>query len=88
MINQQSAARSMSSKYETTQSYLSVSCQHDRLHLTGKRPQQWSQELQKQYSSPPILFLQKVISAKNNTKHVRYDTGRMHATLWFFPWIL
>ena len=43
-INQQSAARSTSKKYEATQTYLSVKYQHNRLHLTGKRPQQRSQD--------------------------------------------
>ena len=32
--------------------------------------------------------LQKVFSGKKNTKRVRCDTGRMHATHWFLPWIL
>ena len=36
MINQQSAVKSTSSKYEATQTYLSVTYQLDRLHLTGK----------------------------------------------------
>ena len=59
-------------KYEVTQTYLSVTYQHDRLNLTGKRPQQRSQGPQQQQSTPPI-FLQIVSSGKKNTK--RCDTG-------------
>ena len=39
--------------YETTQTHLSVTYQHDRLHLTGKRLQQRSQGPQQQQSTPP-----------------------------------
>ena len=54
-------------KYETTQTCLSVTYQHDRLHLTGKRPQQRSQRQQQQQSTPPI-FLQRVFSREENAK--------------------
>ena len=37
--------------------YLSVACQHDRLHLTGKRPQKRSQGPQKQQSTPSYCLL-------------------------------
>ena len=59
-------------KYEATQTYLSVTYQHDRLHSTGKRPRQQSQGPQQQQSTPPV-FLQKVFSGEKNTK--RCDTG-------------
>ena len=44
-------------KYEATQTFLSVTYQHDRLHLTGKRPQQWSQGPQQQQSTPSSRLL-------------------------------
>ena len=59
-------------KYEATQTYLPVTYQHDRLHLTGKRPQQRSQGPQQLQSTPSIL-LRRVFSEIKNTK--RCDTG-------------
>ena len=32
-------------------------------------------------------MLQRVFSGKINTQRVRCDSGRMHATRWFLPWI-
>ena len=72
-------------KYEATQTYWSVTYQHDRLHLTGKRPQQRSQGPQQQQNTPP-LFLQRVFSGKKTPNDA--IPGRMHATHWFLPWIL
>ena len=70
MINQQSARSTSSTKQHNL--ILSVTYQHDRLHLTCKRPQQRSQGPQQQQSKPPI-FLQRVFPGKKNTK--RCDTG-------------
>ena len=72
-------------KYEATQTYLSVTYQHDRLHLTGKQPQPRSQGPQQQQSTPPI-FLQRVFSGEKNTKQC--DTETNACRHWFIPWIL
>ena len=80
-------------KYEAIQTYLSVTYQPDRLHLTGKGlqqrnqgPQQRSQGPQQQQSTLPI-FPRNLLGEK---KHQKNDAipGRMHVTHWFLPWIL
>ena len=83
MINQQSAPRSTSSTKQ--QIYLSVTYQHDRLHLTGKRPQQWSQRPQQQQSTPSThrLYFSKESSQGKKTPNNAIP-GRMHATTGFF----
>ena len=83
MINQQSAARSTSSTKQRKHIYLSVTYQHDRLHLTGKRLQQRGPGPQQQQSTPPIL-LQRVFSGeKNNEKTMRYRDECMPLTGFF-----
>ena len=72
-------------KYEATQTYSSVTYRHDRLHLAGKRLQQRSQGSQQQKSTPSSKESSR---GRKNTKRVRCDTGRTHATHWFVPWIL
>ena len=70
-------------KYGATQTYLSVTYQHDRSRLTGERPQQRSQGPQQQQSTPPI-FLQRVFSGKKNTKRtMRYRDECMPLTGFF-----
>ena len=72
-------------KYEATQTYLSVTYQHDHLHMTGKRPQQRSQGPQQQQSTPSThrLYFSKESSrgkkAPNNAMR-----ERKHATTGFF----
>ena len=72
-------------KYEATQTYLSVTYQHDRLHLTGKRPQQRSQGPQQQQSTPStrrLHFSKESSRGKKTPKNA--IPGRMHATTGFF----
>ena len=60
-------------KYEAT---LSVTYQHDRSHLTGKRPQQLSQgpqQQQKSTSTHRLYFVLQIVFSGENTK--RCDTG-------------
>ena len=59
--------------YEATQTYLSVIYQHDRMHLTGKRPQQRSQGPQQQQSTPSThrLYFSKESSSEKKKK-MRY----------------
>ena len=63
-------------KYEATQTYLSVTYQHDRLHLTGKRPQQRSQGPQQHKSTPSTHRLNfskpRVSSGEKNKQTMRY----------------
>ena len=76
-------------KYEAAKTYLSVTYQHDRLHLTGKRPQQRSQGPQQQQSTPSIhrLYISpKSLLGEKNTKQC--DTGTNACHRWFLPWIL
>ena len=72
-------------KYEATQSYLSVTYQHHRLHLTGKRLQQRSQGPLQQQSAPPIfLFFGRVFSGKKNIqKTMRHRDECMPLTGFF-----
>ena len=62
-------------KYEATQTYLSVTYQNDRLHLTGKRPQQRSQGPQQHKSTPSthrVYFSnQRVFSGKKKHQTMR-----------------
>ena len=69
-------------KYEATQTYLSVTYQHHRLHLTGKRPQQRSQGPQQQQSTPSTHISPKcLVGKKTPNNSIR---GRMHASTGFF----
>ena len=72
-------------EYEATQTYLSVTYQHHRLHLTGKRPQQRSQGPQQQQSTPSThrLYFSKESSRGKKTPNNGIP-GRMHATTGFF----
>ena len=72
-------------QYEATQTYLSVTYQHDRLHLAGKRPQQRSQGPQQQQSTPFThrLYFSKESSQGKETPN-NAIRGRMHATTGFF----
>ena len=92
MINRQSAARSTSIKYKATQTYLSVTYQHNRLHLIGKRPQQRSQGPQQLQSTPSLVYFSKGISRRKNHITMRCRDECMpltgFSTHWFLPWIL
>ena len=71
--------------YEASQTYLSVTYQHDRLHLGRQKIA--ASESGTTATTKHAIF-QRVFSGKINTKRVRCDTGRMHATYWFLPWIV
>ena len=83
--NDQSAISSKEHvKYEATQTYWTVTYQHNRLHLTGKRPLQRSQGPQQQQSTPSThrLYFSKQSSRGKKTPHDAIP-GRMHATGFF-----
>ena len=63
---------------------------HDRLHLTGKRPQQRShgQHSNNKAQRLNFSFLEQSSRGKNNLKKNDAIPGRMHATHWFLGWIL
>ena len=70
-------------KYEARQTYLSVTYQHDRLHLTGKRPQQRSQGPQQTTKHAIHTHFSKESSRGKKTPN-NAIRGRMHATTGFF----
>ena len=76
LSNQQQGARQVRSNTNI----LSVTYQHDRLHLTGKRPQQRSHGPHTAYISPKSLLGEK------NTKQC--DTGTNACHHWLLPWIM
>ena len=60
--------------YEATQTYLSVTFQHDRLHLTDKRLQQQQRSqgpYQQSTPSTPPIFLQRIFSGIPSTYDLR-----------------
>ena len=69
-------------KYEATQTYLPITYQYDRLHLTGTRPEQRSQGPQQQQSTPST-HVSKETSRGTKTLN-NAIRGRMHATTGFF----
>ena len=84
MINQQSAARSTSSTKQRKLNF--VSCLPTRPLALGRQTIPATESGTTATTKHAIL--QRVFSGKNNNKRVRCDTGRMHATHCFFPWIL
>ena len=63
--DQSAISRKEHVKYEATQTYLSVTYQHDRLRLTGKRPQQ-------QQSTPSTHIPPKSLLGEKKHQTVRY----------------
>ena len=84
MINEQLATRSTSSTKQ--HKHIFVSCVPIRPISRGR------QTITSVESGTTAIakhaILQRVFSGKENTKRVRCDTGRTHATPWFLPWIL
>ena len=71
-------------KYEATQTYLAITYQHDLLHLAGKRPQQRSQGLQQQQSTPSTRRLHfSKESSRENKSTKQCDTGTNACHHWF-----
>ena len=84
MINQQSAARNTSSTKQHKDIF--VSCVPTRPLSRGRQTITATESGTTATTKHAIL--QRVFSGKENTKRVRCDTGRMHATHWFLLWIL
>ena len=61
-------------KYGATQTYLSATCKHDRLHLTGKRPQQCNGVWDHSNSKAHRLYFSKSLLGgnKHQTRTMRY----------------
>ena len=64
-------------KYEAKQTHFSVTYQHDRLHLTGKRPQQRCQGPQQQQSTPSSENSSR--GKKLKTRTMRHETNACHS---------
>ena len=65
-------------QYEATQTYVSVTYQHDRLYLTGKRPQQRSQGPQQQQSTPSTHISPKSLLGEKTNKQCDAGTNACH----------
>ena len=72
-IDDQSAISSEKhAKYEAVRTYFSVTYQHDRFHLTSKRPQQLSRGPQQQQSMPSTRISPYSIFGGNEHQQMRY----------------
>ena len=85
MINLQSAARGTSSTKQHKPIF--VSCVPTRPLARGRQTMTATES--RTTATTKHAILQRVcFSGEKNTKRVRCDMGRMHATHWFPPWIL
>ena len=72
-------------KYEATQTY---SCQLRTNTTACTWPANDYSKGVRDHSNNKARHPPKSLLGEKNTKRVRCDTGRMHATHWFLPWIL